>query len=699
MIRASSRILTGAFIALGIQFSAQASDQGLLESARSSDSGQAWFTYLTQCTDCDNRQEALGQLQLKQFESNGQLQIEGAAAGTAGSADTGLLEQARETNAGQDWYNYLSQCGSCEARGEALGALQNLQLEAGGNLALDAVGLSGSGGSGALGQPSIDVNSGDETTLADQAFTNGTAQAWYSYLVGCTECSERNTALNAMQQLQFASNGQAFTSDASWAPGESLIVSDETEAQQDFDATGTNDDEDIENAGAEDGAETVETASADQEASTEEVATDSDPEFSYDDASENSSADADELADEVVAATAEATSEATNEASAAAEQTTAEATAAKENLAGGDIEFSAPAGSEAPSPEELMADTADSGFDSEQSFPEENLSEESFPEETFAEQSLTQQTSRGPGFDSNAPEGNSWELALEISGHSRAVWRVAFSPVAPLLASASGDRTVLLYDLNARDVSHRLTAHQGYVNAVSFSPDGKLLASGGGDHAIIIWDVATGAALRILQGHSGDINALAWSASGDLLVSGADDGRVLVWNSETGKRTAEMAETGSDVTSIAISPDEATIAAAGSDGHVYLFDSSNGQQTGQLDSHDGYTFDLAWDVNGKNLTGAGSDGVIRQWTIGGDSAPSNAAEQPEAITGIDFSANGKYIASSSFDGGVVIRDADSFETIQTIPAYPGSAYSVSMTGDGRFVAAAGGLRFIRVWRK
>lgn len=594
MKRAISRILTSLFFVIGINQAAQANDGVLLQNAYSQDSGQAWFDYLSQCSDCNARHEALGQLQLKQYLANGGLEIEGAAAGAASAVDTTLLEKARSSNAAQDWYNYLSQCGSCEARGEALGAMQSLQMAANGNLALDATSLSGQAQATALSQNDIEPLAGDETSLGDNAYSQGTAIAWYSYLVGCQRCEDRRTALNALQALQYGSNGDAFNSNISWVPGETLPTS-----------------------------ETDNTELAAEEASTEGE---------------------DEL-------TAEET---------AVEQP-AEEPAPEELLAGGDIQFNE---------------------------PEDSNNTDIAAEESFAETS-----------DGMSDEiGDSWELALEISGHSRAVWRVAFSPVAPLLASASGDRTVLLYDLNARDIKHRLTAHSGYVNAIAFSPDGKLIASGSGDQSIIIWDVASGQALRTLRGHAGDINALAWSASGDLLVSGADDGRVLAWNSQSGKRIAEMSETGNDVTAIAIAPNEETIVAAGSNGFIYLFDTQSGAQKDQLQTNKGYTFDLAWSTDGQRLTAAGSDGNIRQWQLSSGNA-NVVSQSKRAITGIDFSANGNYVTSSSFNGNVTVYDANSFTALQTIAAYPGSAYSVSMTGDGRYLAAAGGVSFIRVWRR
>lgn len=621
--RFSSGLLATAI--LSISGAAFANDQSLADSARSSGSAQDWFNYLTQCDVCDERDEALGQLQQKQYEANGDLIIEGAASESAG--DGALLELARKSNNGQDWYNYLSTCGSCEARGEALGAIQSLQLAANGELKLEAPKLNSNGGgnAGALSAPDFAVNSGDENSLREAAINNGSAADWYSYLVGCSSCDERDTALNAMQQLQYASHGDAFNSDISWAPGESLTKG---EAKKLVDA-----DLEADNTG------TV-------------AETETNMHDGGDDGASDGAAEEDAEIAAVLADAAEA--EATAEAEAAEAAALAAATAAAESAA-----------AKAKAASAAKAE----------------------PEITAVKQDWSER------------EGDSWELALEISGHSRAVWRVAFSPVAPILASASGDRSVLLYDLNDRKIAHRLTGHQGYVNAIAFSPDGTLLASGGGDHAIIIWDVATGAALRILQAHNGDINALAWSASGKLLVSGADDGRVVVWNAADGKQVTTLAGGANDVTALTISPDENTVATAGSDGFVYLYSSQTGEQNRRLNSHDGYTFDLVWSADGATLSSAGSDGAIRKWQLNAGSDPMIVAQQSQALTGIELSANGKYIASSSFDGNVVIRDAGNYNTLQTISAYPGSAYSVSMTGDGRFVAAAGGVNFIRVWRR
>ena len=71
-------------------------------------------------------------------------------------------------------------------------------------------------------------------------------------------------------------------------------------------------------------------------------------------------------------------------------------------------------------------------------------------------------------------------------------------------------------------------------NTTSSSPDGKLVASASADGTIRLWDSATGAARRTLEGHSDWVMAVAFSPDGKLVASASSDRTVRLWDSATG---------------------------------------------------------------------------------------------------------------------------------------------------------------------
>ena len=110
---------------------------------------------------------------------------------------------------------------------------------------------------------------------------------------------------------------------------------------------------------------------------------------------------------------------------------------------------------------------------------------------------------------------------------------------AKLLALASHDKTVKLWDAGSGAVLQTLEGHSNSVNAVAFSPDGKLLASASADKTVKLWDAGSGALQQTLKGHSDSVEAVAFSPDGKLLASASDDKTVKLLGRRLRSATAD----------------------------------------------------------------------------------------------------------------------------------------------------------------
>ncbi|TVP61905.1 MAG: hypothetical protein EA342_19995 [Leptolyngbya sp. LCM1.Bin17] len=124
----------------------------------------------------------------------------------------------------------------------------------------------------------------------------------------------------------------------------------------------------------------------------------------------------------------------------------------------------------------------------------------------------------------------------QMQGFPGKVRRLDWSTVtaqggAPLLASASAEGVVVW--AKGEEEAQGWTAqvldlHSGAVTAIAFQPQSTLLASASEDGWVCLWQKATQAA-QILEGTANGFSTVAWSPQGQHLAAGGCGGEVIVW--------------------------------------------------------------------------------------------------------------------------------------------------------------------------
>eukprot|EP01010_Urceolus_cornutus_P001641 NODE_21_length_3354_cov_202.002421_g17_i0.p1 GENE.NODE_21_length_3354_cov_202.002421_g17_i0~~NODE_21_length_3354_cov_202.002421_g17_i0.p1 ORF type:complete len:1047 (+),score=235.92 NODE_21_length_3354_cov_202.002421_g17_i0:125-3265(+) len=240
-------------------------------------------------------------------------------------------------------------------------------------------------------------------------------------------------------------------------------------------------------------------------------------------------------------------------------------------------------------------------------------------------------------------------------GHLAKVYCTAVSHDGTLLASASGDRTVKIWDIKTGDVLHTLIGHTSTVFACCFSPLDHQVISASDDHSVKKWDALSGQKLFSMLGHSDSVFRCVYSPVGREVASASNDKTIRVWNAKNGRRLCV------------------------------------------LRGHTKAVFSVCFSLDGTKIVSAGNDKMLRVWNWAKKQQLFSLEEHSFSVS---FSPmDDRVLLSSSRDMTIKVlkRDHPRGMHVKSFAGHSGTTYHAAWALDGRFIVSCSGDRTLKLW--
>jgi WD40 repeat protein len=196
------------------------------------------------------------------------------------------------------------------------------------------------------------------------------------------------------------------------------------------------------------------------------------------------------------------------------------------------------------------------------------------------------------------------------------VFAVAFSPDSKLLAAAGADRAVRVWEVESGKQVALIEDHADWILDIAFSRDGTKLSSASRDKTAKVFDIVKKESLVTFPGHAQTVSAVAFSPDGKLVASGGEDNSIRIWNADDdGKQARQVTGFGGPVFRLQYTPDGKALVACGSDKKLRIIDPANGSTKKTLEGHTDWIYTFAISADGKTLASGSWDGEVRFWDL------------------------------------------------------------------------------------
>ncbi|KAJ2055976.1 Lissencephaly-1 [Coemansia sp. S146] len=268
----------------------------------------------------------------------------------------------------------------------------------------------------------------------------------------------------------------------------------------------------------------------------------------------------------------------------------------------------------------------------------------------------------------------------KLAQHRSPITRVRFHPQYTVLATASEDMTVKLWDSESGDFERTIKGHTKAVQDVAFDSKGSIMVTCSADLTLRVWDIAADyKCVRTLHGHDHCVSAVCFLGA-DRLASASRDRTIKIWDLATGYCVKTLVGHAEWVRSVDVTPDSRLLCTASNDQSVRLWDPATGECKADMRGHSNV-------VETARFAPPNTYVCLRRLA---------GLPQPPA-TAADANAPGQFVISGSRDKTLCLWDTASAQLLHTFIGHDDWVRDFVFHPSGKTIISVSDDKTMRVW--